>query len=162
MQVPRCHQAEAPSPRGMQWFSSPWRLPGQVQRRWWYGEMSPSVWATGGIPVPWQSVQATPVEASGSWMSPQGSSRLWGQECRTRHHWCSNAAPARPWHCPSALLSLGSTKGVTAVVLLPRNNGWTNRNYWAPQHFLFLHMQDASGQPAPVQNQENPAGGCAP
>lgn len=37
-----------------------------------------------------------------------------------------------------------------------------DRNYWAPQHFLFSHMWDASGQPAPIQNQENPAGGFAP
>lgn len=33
VQVPQCHQAEAPSPRGRQWFPSPWRLRGQEQSR---------------------------------------------------------------------------------------------------------------------------------
>lgn len=32
-QVPQCHQAEAPSPRGRQRFPSPWRLLGQEQSR---------------------------------------------------------------------------------------------------------------------------------
>lgn len=141
-----CSSAGSPVPPG---WSTLWEavvsIPVETARtgaeqgqRWWCGEMSPSAWATRGIPVPWQSVQATPVEASGSWMYPQGSSRLWGQECRTRHRWCSNAVPAWPSHRPSALLSLGSTNGVTAVVLLPRNSSWNKQELLSPTALLIL------------------------
>lgn len=141
-----CSSAGSPVPPG---WSTLWEavvsIPVETARtgaeqgqRWWCGEMSPSEWATRGIPVPWQSVQATPVEASGSWMYPQGSSRLWGQECRTRHRWCSNAVPAWPSHRPSALLSLGSTNGVTAVVLLPRNSSWNKQELLSPTALLIL------------------------
>lgn len=109
---------------------------GAEQGQWrWCGELSPSVRAPDGIPVPQQSVQATPADASGSWMNPQVSSRLWGKECSMRHHWCSNAVPSR---CSSALFSLGSTKGVTAVVLLPGNNGWIGQELLSPTALLML------------------------
>lgn len=73
---------------------------GAEQGQWrWCGELSPSMRAPDGIPVPQQSVQATPADASGSWMNPQGSSRLWGQA------WGITDAPMQSHHVAHQLCS---------------------------------------------------------
>lgn len=140
--VPHCCRAEASQPSWDAVVSIPSEAAGTSEeqgQRWWCGELSPSVWTTDGIQVPWQSVEATPVDASRSWTKPQGSSRLWGWEHRTRHRRLSDPAPALPLHRPAgALLSLGSAKQVTAAVLLPRDDGCTGQELFGATALLIL------------------------
>lgn len=152
--VPWCHQAEASQPSQDAVVSIPVkaaRMSEEQGQKWWCAGLSSSMWTTDRTSVPWQSVEATSVDASVSWMEPRGSSRLQGWERRTRHLWCSKAATVlTPQHPVGSQLSLGSTKQVTAIMLLPRDDSWTGQELSSTRALLFLHMQDDSGQPAPI------------
>lgn len=162
VQVPQCHQAEAP--RGRQWFPSLWRLPGQVQSRVSGGDVE-RCHPPRGLHVGSQSLgsQCKPLllKPAGAGCIPRAAA---GSEGRSAGRGIADA-PTQSQHGHHIAHQLCSHWALQKESLLPcffhGTAAGTNRNYWAPQHFLFLHMQDASGQPAPVQNQENPAGGCA-